>query len=54
MPDLNDYYAFKSTTTGSGSSGSGGSNSSNGGSGGCLPWILITLAIFGLLTKCAS
>lgn len=32
MPDLNDFYAYKSTT--SGSSGSGG------GCSGCLVWIL--------------
>lgn len=52
MPDLNDFHAFKSTSSGSGSSG--GSNPSGGGSSGCLPWILITFAILGLLTKCAG
>ena len=35
MPDLNDYHAFTSTTSGGGS----------GCSGGCLPWVLGTFAI---------
>ena len=56
MPDLNDYHAF--TSTSSGRAGGGRSNSSNGGSGnegyaavlvwifalGSLLWIIVKLA----------
>ena len=44
MPDMDDYMAFK-LTSGDGDGGGGGS------SGGCLPVILIALAILGLLGK---
>ncbi len=48
MPDLNDFYAFKMTTSSSGS-GSGKINNSGGGNGigaGCSK-ALIVLAIIG-------
>ena len=44
MPDMDDYIAFKLT---SGDDDGGG----GGASGGCLPVILIVLAILGLLGK---
>ena len=50
MPDLNDFYAFKTTTSSSGSGGGKSNNSNNGNSGsnGCgTP--LIMLAIIGWL-----
>lgn len=48
MPDLNDFYAFKMTSS-VGSSGGGRNNNSNGGNGGgtgCAT-ALIVLAIIG-------
>lgn len=42
MPDLNDFYAFKMTTSGSGSGGSRNNNSSGGT--GCST-MLIVLAV---------
>ena len=44
MPDLNDFYAFKMTSSGSGSGG-GKNNNSNGGTGGSTE--LIVLAVIG-------
>ena len=49
MPDLNDFYAFKSTTSSSESSGSRGGNSSGGGNGGCAGTLLWVAAILSLL-----
>ena len=48
MPDLNDFYAFKMTTTGSGSSG-GKCNNTSGNDGGCTgcSTALIVLAVIG-------
>lgn len=46
MPDLNDFYAFKMTSSGSGSGG-GKSNNSNGGTG--CSTALIVLAVIGWL-----
>lgn len=48
MPDLNDFYAFKMTTSGSGSGGgkNHNSNNSNGGETGC-GTALIVLAVIG-------
>ena len=42
MPDMNDYYAFKSTNGGSGGVGC---------SGGCLTWILAGFAILWIIGK---
>ena len=48
MPDLNDFYAFKTTTSGSGSGGSKNPNSNNGDSGGTgCSTALIVLAVIG-------
>lgn len=48
MPDLNDFYAFKMTTSGSGSGGSKNHNSNNGDSGGTsCGTALIVLAVIG-------
>lgn len=44
MPDLNDFYAFKMTSSGSGSGG-GKNNNSNGGTG--CSTALIVLAVIG-------
>ena len=44
MPDLNDFYAFKMTSSGGGS-GSGKSNNSGGGTG--CSTALIVLAVIG-------
>lgn len=48
MPDLNDFYAFKMTSSGSGSGGGKNNNSNNGNSGsnGCST-ALIVLAVIG-------
>lgn len=48
MPDLNDFYAFKITSSGSGSGGNrnNNSNNSNGGGTGCST-ALIVLAVIG-------
>ena len=48
MPDLNDFYAFKTTTSGSGSGGSRNNNLSggNGGGKGCVT-TLIVFAVLG-------
>ncbi len=46
MPDLNDFCAFKMTSSGSSSSGRNNTNSSNGGGTGCAT-ALIFLAIIG-------
>lgn len=45
MPDLNDFYAFKMTTTQTGSNKSNGTNSSSGNSK--FVTVLIVLAIIG-------
>lgn len=48
MPDLNDFYAFKMTSFGSGSSGCRNNNSSGGtGSGKGCSTALIVLAVIG-------
>ncbi len=41
MPDMNDFHAFKSTSTGN-----------SGGGGGCFPWktILVVAIIYEILT----
>lgn len=44
MPDLNDFYAFKMTSSGSGSGG--GKNNNSGGGMGC-SIALIVLAVIG-------
>lgn len=44
MPDLNDFYAFKMTSSGSGSGG-GRNNNSSGGTG--CSTVLIVLAVTG-------
>ena len=44
MPDLNDFYAFKMTSSGNGSSG--GRNNNSGGGTGCSS-ALIALAVVG-------
>lgn len=44
MPDLNDFYAFKMTSSG-GSSGGGKNNNSSGGTG--CSTVLIALAVIG-------
>lgn len=44
MPDINDFYAFKMTSSGSGSGG-GKNNNSNGGTG--CSTALIVLAVIG-------
>lgn len=44
MPDLNDFYAFKMTSSGDGSGG--GKNNNSGGGTGCST-ALIVLAIIG-------
>lgn len=44
MPDLNDFYAFKMTSSGGGSGG-GKNNNSNGGTG--CSTALIVLAVIG-------
>ena len=49
MPDLNDFYAFKSTTFSSGGSGSHEGNSGGGGNGGCAGTLLWVAAILSLL-----
>ncbi len=48
MPDLNDFYAYKMTTSGGSCGGGRNSNSANGGSGnsGCAI-ALIVVAIIG-------
>lgn len=47
MPDLNDFYAFKMTTSSSGSGGGKNNNSTNGsGNSGCAT-ALIVLAVIG-------
>ena len=45
MPELNDFYAFKMTSSGSGS-GEGKNNNSNNGNSGCST-TLIVLAVIG-------
>ena len=48
MPDLNDFYAFKMTTSGNGSGGSKNHNSNNGDGGGTgCSTALIVLAVIG-------
>lgn len=48
MPDLNDFYAFKMTSSGSGSGGgkNNNSNSGNGSGTGCST-VLIVLSVVG-------
>lgn len=47
MPDLNDFYAFKMTSSGSGSGGGRNNNfNGNGGETGCST-VLIVLAVIG-------
>lgn len=43
MPDLNDFYAFKMTSSGSGSGG-GKNNNSNGGTG-CSTALIVSAVI---------
>lgn len=50
MPDLDDFYAFKSTSSSGGSS----SDDSSGGGSGCLTWILVCLAILWVIGKLAG
>ncbi|MGM9591603.1 MAG: hypothetical protein ACI3VK_02665 [Oscillospiraceae bacterium] len=45
MPDINDYYVFKSTSGGSGGGGGGGSG---GGGSGC-GWIVIVIVVLMLI-----
>ena len=48
MPDLNDFYAYKTTTSGSGSGGSKNDNSNNSSGGNYdVATVLIVLAIVG-------
>lgn len=47
MPDMNDFHAFKSTS-------SGGSSSGGGCSGSVLLWIMIIVGVLWLIGKCAS
>ncbi len=48
MPNLNDFYAFKMTSSGSGSGGSRNNNSNNGNGGGTgCSTTLIMLAVIG-------
>ncbi len=42
---MDDYHAFTSTT---------GGGSDGGGSSGCLPWVLVVIAIVYLFSKCAA
>lgn len=50
MPDLGDFYAFKSTSSGGGNSGGGHNNSSGGGgNSGCASVLLWVAAILSLL-----
>lgn len=52
MPGLNDYHAFKSTSSGRKvSSGKPNNSDNSGGDGGCLPWVLVALAILGFLVN---
>lgn len=44
MPDLNDFYAFKMTSSGS---GSGGNKNNNSGGGISCSTVLIVLAVIG-------
>lgn len=46
MPDLNDFYAFKST--------SGGGSGGGGGGSGCFTWILFGIAILWVIGKLAG
>lgn len=47
MSDLNDFYAFKMTSSGSGSGGGRNNNSNNSGGGNGCTTALIVLAIIG-------
>ena len=49
MPDLNDFYVFKSTTSSNGGSGSHGGSSGSGGNGGCAGTLLWVAAILSFL-----
>lgn len=54
MPDLNDYHAF--TSTSSGRSGGGKSNGLNGGSGnegcaGVLAWVFAIVSLLWIIAK---
>ena len=44
MPDLNDFYAFKMTSSGG---GSGGARNNNSGSGTGFSIVLVVLAVVG-------
>lgn len=43
MPDLNDFYAFKMTSSGSGSTG--GKNNNSGGGTGCSTALIVLAAV---------
>ena len=47
MPDMNDFHAFKSTS-------SGGSSSGGGCSGSVLLWIMIIVGVLWLIGKFVS
>lgn len=47
MPDINDFHAFKSTS-------SGGSSGGSGCSGSVLLWIMIIIGVLWLIGKFAS
>lgn len=49
MPGINDYHAFTSTSSGSGTGGR-----ESGCSSGCLPWVLAALAILWFIGKLAG
>lgn len=57
MPDMDDFYAYKSTSEGSGGfggSGHSGGTGNSGGSGessGCLPWVIVGVAILAIIVK---
>ncbi len=48
MPDLDDFHAFQSTTSGS------GSNGHSSGSAGCLTWVLVVIGILWIIGKVAG
>ena len=51
MGDLDDFYAFKSTTKNYSGGGRSGKNGSGGGSDdpGCLTWTLLWISVLGLV-----
>lgn len=48
MPDLNDFYAFKNSSSG------GGNGRGSGCSGSTLLWIVVILGILYFVGKCSS